>query len=317
MPLERAVGIDVGGTRILGAVVDLDEGRVVERRTAPTPAGDPEAAVRAIVSVARHLVAGQGAVALGLGAAGMVDRRGVMRYAPNIAWRELPLADLVGAEVDVPVYVDNDANAAAWGEYRFGAGRGVEHMLMVTVGTGIGGGIVVGGELLRGAHGFAAEVGHVVVEPGGPRCGCGNLGCWEQVASGRAIGRLGREAARELPGTRMLELAGGEPDRITGEVVTRAAREGDPIALRILGEVGRRLGEGIAGLVNVLDPELVVVGGGAVEAGELLLGPARRSFEETVQALRHRPPVRIVPAALGPEAGVVGAADLAAREARR
>ncbi|HXF56818.1 MAG TPA: ROK family glucokinase [Actinomycetota bacterium] len=307
-----AVGIDVGGSRMAGALVDLDRGgQVLERRELATPSLDPDAVVGGIVSLARELAAG-GVAAVGVAAAGMVDRRGVMRYAPNIAWREFPLAERVRAEVGLPVRVENDATAAAWGEFRFGAGRGVRDLLLVTVGTGIGGGIVLDGELVRGAHGFAAEVGHIVVEPDGPRCGCGNRGCWEQVASGRTIARLGREAARERLSREMLELAGGDPERVTGEVVTQAGRAGDPVALRILTEVGRRLGQGIAGLVNVLDPELVVVGGGAAEAGDLLLGPAREAFAEAVEGSAHRPAVPIVPAALGNDAGAVGAADLAA-----
>lgn len=314
MASGKAVGVDVGGSRMAGALVDLDrEGRVLERREVPTPALDPEATVRAIVALARELAGGEGVAAVGVAAAGMVDRQGVIRYAPNIAWRDLPVAHRVRAEVELPVRVENDATAAAWGEFRFGAGRGVRDLLMVTVGTGIGGGIVLNGELVRGANGFAAEVGHIVVEPGGPRCGCGNLGCWEQVASGRTIARLGREAARERLSREILELAGGDPEQVTGEVVTRAARAGDPVALRILAEVGRRLGQGIAGLVNVLDPELVVVGGGASEAGDLLLEPTRQAFAEAVEGSAHRPPVPIVPAALGNDAGAVGAADLAAR----
>jgi glucokinase len=184
-------------------------------------------------------------------------------------------------------------------------------MLLVTVGTGIGGGFVDGGRLFRGAHGFAAEIGHIIVEPNGPRCGCGNLGCWEQVGSGRAIGRLGRQAALGQPDSLIVELAGGRPSEVTGRHVTLAAQKGDPTGLRIMAEVGRRLGEGIAGLVNVLDPELVVVGGGAMEAGDLLLDPARTAFMDSVEGVEHRPEVPLVAAALGNDAGAVGAADLA------
>ncbi|MFN2590535.1 MAG: ROK family protein, partial [Actinomycetota bacterium] len=183
--------------------------------------------------------------------------------------------------------------------------------LLVTVGTGIGGGIIADGRLFRGAHGFAAEIGHIIVDPGGPRCGCGNLGCWEQMASGRAIGRLGREAAAAHPDGRLVALAGGDPAGIDGRLVTTAAKEGDPVAIDVLSEVGRRLGEGIAGLVNVLDPDRVVVGGGAIVAGDLLLEPARRAFRHTVEAVEHRPEVPIVAAELENDAGAVGAADLA------
>src|SRR6266536_976105 len=315
MPETLAIGVDAGGSKIEGLLVDVRVGEILDRRLVETPAEDAEATARAIVAVARELMAGRDPVrALGVGAAGMVDLDGVMRYAPNVAWRDFRLTERVGAAVGLPTLVDNDANVAAWGEFRFGAGRGSSDMLLVTVGAGIGGGIVSGGKLLRGAHGFAGEIGHIIVEPNGPRCGCGNLGCWEQVASGRAIGRMGRRAAAQDPSSLMAELAGGDPSEVTGRHVTVAAQKGDPVAIRILAEVGRRLGEGIAGLVNVLDPDLVVVGGGAIEAGEFLLQPARRAFIDSVEAPDHRPNVPIVPAALANDAGAVGAADLACQE---
>lgn len=315
MPETLAIGVDAGGTKIEGLLVDVDVGEILDRRLVETPAEDAEETTRAIVAVARELVsAGHAVRALGVGAAGIVDRTGVLRYAPNVAWRDFPLRERVEAAVNLPTLVDNDANMAAWGEYRFGAGRDSSDMLLVTVGTGIGGGIVTDGKLFRGAHGFAGEIGHIIVEPGGPRCGCGNLGCWEQVASGRAIGRLGRKAAHEHPDSLIVEAAGGHPEKVTGVEVTLAAKQGDEVAVQILAEVGRRLGEGIAGLVNVLDPDVVVVGGGAIEAGELLLGPARRAFLDSVEAPDHRPEVPIVAASLENDAGAVGAADLAWQE---
>jgi glucokinase len=252
---------------------------------------------------------------IGVGAAGMVDAAsGVLRYAPNLPWRELPLGDRLRAATGLACIVDNDGNAAAWGEYRFGAGRGSTDMLLVTVGTGLGGGIVTGGRLFHGAHGFAGEIGHVVVEPGGPLCGCGNRGCWEQVAAGRAIDRLGREAARDHPDALFVELSGGDPNAVSGPYVTEAATKGDDIAREILAEVGGRLGQGIAGLANVLDPDIVVVGGGAIAAGDLLLEPARRAFLEAVEAPGHRPDVPIVAGKLGNAAGGIGAASLALEE---
>jgi glucokinase len=317
MPEILAIGLDAGGTKIEGLLVDLEAGQIIDRRMVETPAEDADASALALVTVARDLMAGRDVRALGVGAAGMVDHDGVMRYAPNVAWRDYPLAERVGAAVGIPTLVDNDANVAAWGEFRFGAGRGSSDMLLVTVGTGIGGGIVHGGQLFRGAHGFAAEIGHIIVEPGGPTCGCGNLGCWEQVASGRAIGRLGREAAEEHPESLIVELANGDPQSVTGVEVSRAAKEGDRVAVRIVAEVGRRLGEGIAGLVNVLDPQIVVIGGGAVEAGSLLLDPARQAFVDSVEAPDHRPEVPIVAAELLTDAGAVGAADLAWLEAAK
>lgn len=290
-------------------LVDQD-GKVLARETQPTPAEDVEATMEAILAVAGKLGAAGRPVAVGVGAAGMVDfTAGVMRWAPNLAWRELPIRDRVAEGTGLPCVLDNDANAAAWAEYRFGAGRGSRDMLLVTVGTGIGGGIVAGGSLYRGAHGFAAEIGHFIVEPGGPQCGCGNRGCWEQVASGRALDRLGRRAAARDPDGAIARLAGNE--EVSGRHVAQAAMEGDHAAVAVFGEVGMRLGEGIAGLVNVLDPEVVVVGGGVAEVGDILLKPARMAFATTVEAPDHRPEVPIVPAALGNDAGAVGAAALA------
>jgi glucokinase len=311
-----AIGIDAGGTKVAAMLVDVGEGgTVLGRQVVETPATDADASTRTMVALARQLMAGRDDVrAVGVGAAGLVGRDGTVRFAPNVAWREYPLARRVAADVGLPTLVDNDANVAAWGEFRFGAGRGSNDMLLVTVGTGIGGGIVSAGRLFRGAHGFAAEIGHVIVEPGGPVCGCGNEGCWEQVASGRAIGRLGREAGRDHPESLVVELAGGDPERITGPVVTEAATKGDPVAMHVLTEVGRRLGEGIAGLVNILDPDMVVVGGGVIDAGDLIMDPARRAYRDSVEAPEHRDEVPILPAALGNEAGAVGAAALALDE---
>jgi glucokinase len=307
--VRQAIGIDVGGTKVAGLLVDED-GRIVASEEQATPADDVDATMDTIYRVAATLADGAEPTAVGVGAAGMVEfAAGTMRSAPNLAWKEVPIRDLVAERTGMRCVVDNDANAAAWGEFRFGAARGYRHVLLVTVGTGIGGGIIADGGLFRGAHGFAAEIGHIIVEPGGPRCGCGNLGCWEQVASGQAIDRLGREEAARRPAGRIAALAdGGE---VTGHQVALAARENDPAAVAIFSEVGRRLGEGIAGLVNVLDPEVVVVGGGVAEEGDLVLEPARRAFVDTVEAPEHRPEVPIVPAALGNDAGAIGAAALA------
>ncbi len=312
----QAVGVDVGGTKILAVRVARD-GEVLARAGAATPAEDQEATLAAMVRAAREIMTPE-VLAVGVGAAGIVDvANGLLRYAPNLAWREVSIAERMRTELGVPCQLDNDANAAAYAEFRFGSGRGYRHVLLVTVGTGIGGGIVTDGRLFRGAHGFAAEIGHVIVEPDGPACGCGNRGCWERVASGSTIGRLGREEARRDPRSTLARLAGGDPEAVTGRLVTQAASEGDPSASRILAQVGRRLGIGIAGLVNTLDPQVVVVGGGAIAAGELLLEPARAAYAETVEGVDHRPRVPIVAAELGPDAGAVGAAALALEELGR
>jgi len=311
--LGSAIGLDVGGTKINAFRVRRD-GTVDDRRTVGTPADDPGATIEAMIDVSRELVTPD-VVAVGVGAAGLVESgTGTLRFAPNLAWRDLAIAERIREGLGLPCRVDNDANVAAWAEWRFGAGRGFRHMLLVAVGTGIGGGIVAGRRLFRGAHGFGGEIGHVIVEPNGPLCGCGNRGCWEQVASGHAVGRLGREAAREHPESLVATLAAGEPDGVTGRIVTRAALEGDAIAVEIFREVGRRLGEGFAGLINVLDPQIVVVGGGAIAAGDLLLGPAREACTRGIEGVAYRPEVPIVPAELGNDAGAIGAATLAFEE---
>ena len=313
---DQALGIDVGGTKI-NAFRVARNGEILDRAQVPTPADDEDATLVSMVQVAGGLMTAD-VLAVGVGAAGMVDaRQGVLRFAPNLAWRDLPLAARMQEALGVPCQLDNDANVAAYGEYRFGAGRGYRHMLLVTVGTGIGGGIVTDGRLFRGAFGFAAEIGHIIVEPDGPLCGCGNRGCWEQVAAGRAIDRMGREAAAEHPHSILTKLAGGDPSNVDGKLVTRAAEQGDDVARGVLAVVGRRLGEGIAGLVNVLDPQIVVIGGGAIVAGDLLLDPARAAFLDAVEAPDHRPRVSVVAAQLGNDAGAVGAAALALEELGR
>ncbi|MFL5736935.1 MAG: ROK family protein [Actinomycetota bacterium] len=309
----EAIGLDVGGTKI--AAVRIDErGRVLDRSLDSTPAESAEATVAATVACAERLATPR-VGAVGIGAAGMIDAEtGTLRFAPNLAWRDVRLAGEVSGKLGLPCIVDNDANTAAWGEFRFGAGRDAHDMLLVTVGTGIGGGVVSGGRLFRGAHGFAAEIGHIIVEPGGPLCGCGNHGCWEQVASGRAIDRLAGAAVKGDPSTPFANRFGGDPARARGEAITEAARDGDATALEIFRRVGSRLGEGIAGLVNVLDSEIVVAGGGAMDAGDFLLEPARLRFAETVEAADARADVPIVAAELGKEAGAIGAAKLALEE---
>ncbi len=308
-----AIGLDVGGTKTAAMRVDA-EGRILARRTVPTPADDSEKTLAAMIEAARSVL-DAGVTAVGVGAAGMVDfATGVLRYAPNLAWREMPIASRVSEALGLPCRVDNDANVAAWGEFLFGAGREYRDMLLVTVGTGIGGGIVAGGKMFRGGHGFAAEIGHIIVEPGGPICGCGNRGCWEQVASGRAIERLGRGAVTEHPRSLLSRMANGDPAKLEGPMVTQAAEQGDDVARGILAGVGERLGQGIAGLVNVLDSEVVVVGGGAIAAHELLIGPAREAFDAAIGAPQHRPEVSLAGAQLGNDAGAMGAATMALQE---
>jgi glucokinase len=306
----QAIGLDVGGSKTAAIRVTV-EGSVLARRTLPTPANDMQATLEAMVEVARAVIAPE-VRAIGIGAAGLVEKEtGRLTFAPNLAWRNVPLAQHLWDAIGLPTLADNDANAAAWGEFRLGAAAGYRHVLFIGAGTGIGGGIIVDGELLRGAHGFAAEVGHIIVDPNGPLCGCGNHGCWEQLASGHAITRAGREAARQHPQSMIARRCGGDPAQVTGPIVTESARAGDPVARGILAAVGRSLGEGLAGLANVLDPEIVVVGGGAAAAGNLLMEPARAAFVSAIEAPAHRPRVPLVTASLGNEAGAIGAALMA------
>jgi len=306
---SQAIGIDVGGTKTAAARVRSD-GTVLAREILPTPADDMAATLDAMVKTARAVLTPD-VGAVGVAAAGLVERgSGVLRFAPNLVWRDAPLVEHVRDALGLPVIADNDNTAAAWGEYVFGAGRGHRDLLLVGVGTGIGGGIVADGKLLRGAHGFAAEIGHMLMDPAGPLCGCGNRGCFEQLASGQAVTRAGRRAVRDGVRTSLVERSRGDPDLVDGPMVTSAARDGDAVAMAILAEVGRWLGLGIGSLVNVLDPEIVIVGGGVAEAGELILEPARASFRQQVEAVDRRPAVPLVPAALGDHTGVVGAAAL-------
>jgi glucokinase len=308
-------GIDVGGTKILGGVVDQD-GSIVEELRVESPATDAEAIEKAIEGLVTELKSRHEITAVGVGAAGYIDKaRSTVMFAPNIAWRNVALKADLEELVDLPVVVENDANAAAWGEFVSGAGSDVDDQVLVTVGTGIGGGIVHDGELLRGAFGIGAEIGHMRVVPDGILCGCGNRGCFEQYASGSALVREARAAARagSLLAQPLLERAGGDADRITGPLITEAARTGDAFAVEQLAAVGRWLGEGIASLTAVLDPAVVVLGGGVSEAGDLLLAPVRAAFQSQLTGRGHRPVLEIRRARLGNRAGLIGAADLARR----
>ncbi len=307
------IGVDVGGTKTAAGVVD-EGGRVLETRGLPTPSRDTAGTEAAIVALVSDLRERYVVEAVGIGAAGYIDAaRSTVLFAPNLAWRDEPLQQAVEAGVGIPVVVENDANAAAWGEYRFGAGVGVDEQLMVTVGTGIGGGIVYGGALVRGGFGIAGEFGHVRVVPNGHVCGCGNHGCWEQYASGSALVRYVREvAATHSPqAAEILDVAGGDPEAISGLMITAAAEAGDRLCVEAFNEIGRWLGEGIADLASFFDPALVVVGGGVSEAGDLLLDPTREAFRRQLTGRGHRPELEIKRAALGNKAGMTGAADLA------
>jgi glucokinase len=308
-----SAGVDIGGTKVAAGVVDV-AGRVLARARRLTPSKDPRAVEDTICEVVTLLRAEHDIVAVGIGAAGFVDsERARVLFAPHLAWRNEPLRNGVTQALGLPVVVENDANAAAWAEWRFGAGRGETRLVCVTLGTGIGGGIVLDGQVQRGRHGMAGEFGHMVVVPDGHRCECGNRGCLEQYASGNVLGREARELARAgSPVTvPLVERVGGDIDALVGPLITEAAQEGDPCAIELFEDVGRWLGIGLANLAAALDPGMFVIGGGVSDAGELLLRPARESFRRTLTGRGFRPEPPIVVAALGPEAGLVGAADLA------
>jgi glucokinase len=307
-----AIGIDIGGTKVAAGVVD-DNGAVLARARRRTPSRDPAHLVDVVGEIVRQLLADHDVACVGVGAAGWVDvERRTVLFAPNLAWRDTPLRDEIAEKVDLPVIVENDANAAAWGEFRYGAGVGARDVVAVTIGTGIGGGLILDGELYRGAFGIAGEPGHMRVVPGGRLCGCGNHGCWEQYCSGTALVRAAQEIATQRPqdGQRLRQIA-GDLDAIDGPAVMSAAQEGDPAAVDCFQEVGRWLGQGLADLAAILDPSRFVVGGGVADAGELLLGPARDTFSSVLSGRGHRPAADIVGARLGSEAGLIGAADLA------
>lgn len=343
-------GVDIGGTKVLGVAVDGADRVVADARVStPQRAAHPDdgaaqqvgaevagAVADVVADLARALSVGAApkgaapkgpapkgaapeiaaAIPLGVGAPGMVDRQGVLRFAPNLPGAAG--ADVRGLVADRlgtgTLVVDNDANFAAVAEHRLGAARGSTHGLMVTLGTGIGGGLIHDGRVHVGRYGFAGEIGHMIVDPTGPPCPCGQRGCWERYASGGGLGRLAREAAYAGRLHEVVGLAGGDPELVRGEHVTVAARHGDPGALAVMDDLGWWVALGLANLTAVLDPDRIVLGGGLVEAGDLLLAPTRRAFADLVEGAATRPEIPIVAAALGERAGAVGAA-LVARDA--
>jgi glucokinase len=314
-----AIGIDIGGTKVAAGVVD-GEGRILAERYRDTPGHDPREVEQIIVMLVRELSAEFKVLSVGIGAAGWMDRSGgTVLFSPHLAWRNEPVRMNLEKLLHRRVAVSNDADAAAWAEFRFGAGIGQDRLVCITLGTGIGGGIVIDGRIERGNWGVAGEFGHQIIVPQGHRCECGNRGCWEQYASGNAVGREARElaAANSPVAQEWLRAAGGDADRITGAIVTGLAREGDTASINLLEDIGEWLGLGLANLAAALDPGMFVIGGGLSEAGDLLLGPARSAFHRNLTGRGFRPAAPIEPAALGPKAGLIGAADLSRAGIRR
>ncbi len=313
--MTHAIGVDIGGTKIAAGLVSKS-GELLKRESEPTP--DDSSKIPAIVAdLAERLAGDEKIVGIGIGAAGFTSTdRTTVRFAPNINWIDEPLAERVSKLADLPVVVENDANAAAWGEFTFGAGEDTDDLLLVTVGTGVGGGIVHRGQLYRGGFGIAAEIGHMRIVPNGIECGCGEHGCFEQYASGSALVRVARErVANGDRGTEALKaLADGDLDNITGPGLTELAHDGDALSIELLADVGQWIGEGLAILASILDPRVVAIGGGVAAAGDLLLGPVVDAFETHLPARSHRPQAEVRLAALGNAAGIIGAADLARTE---
>lgn len=336
---DVALGVDVGGTKVLGVAL-AERGEVLRSRRLPTPRsgglstqrdpnrrGSRAAIVEAVREVVAELIDGLegsggvergGATTLGVGAPGMIDAEGRVRLAPNLPGVEgANLAELLNGalagSLSSPVVVVNDANCAAVGELSLGAARGFEEALIVTLGTGIGGGVVSGGRVRTGVNGFAGEVGHMKVDRSGPPCPCGQRGCWERFASGDGLGRLAREAAYGGRLASVVECVGGDPEAVRGEDVTAAAFRGDAEAIAVVAELGWWVALGLANLSAILDPEIIVIGGGLIEAGETLLTPTRSAFAQLLEGGAIRSLPDIVPALLGERAGAVGAAIVGRR----
>lgn len=307
-----SVGVDIGGTKVAAGVVDV-HGRILAEARRATPGQDPRAVEAVITELVRELSRDFRIRSVGIGAAGWMDlTNSTVLFSPHLAWRNEPLRTNLEKLLRRRVTVVNDADAAAWAEWKFGAGRGESRLVCITLGTGIGGAMIMGGRVERGRHGVAGEFGHQIMVPQGHRCECGNRGCWEQYASGNALGREARElAAANSPVARaIIDAAPGDGALITGALVTRLAMEGDPASRELVDDVGQWLGLGLANLAAALDPGTFVIGGGLSAAGELLLEPARRAFGRNLTGRGFRPAARIERAALGPEAGLIGAADL-------
>ncbi|MPZ97273.1 MAG: ROK family glucokinase [Propionibacteriales bacterium] len=318
-PEPLTVGVDIGGTKVLAGLVDA-HGAVRARLQRDTPSKSPRAVEDTIVDLVRLLSVDHRVAAVGIGAAGFVDAsRSSVLFSPHLAWRNEPLRDALIGRLRRPIVVDNDANAAAWAESRFGAGRDRQQVLCLTLGTGIGGALVMDGRVYRGENGMAGEFGHMQVVPDGHRCPCGNRGCWEQYASGNALVREAREliVADSPVAHNLRDLVDGDPSRLTGPLITEAAQAGDPTAVELLAEVGRWLGVGLAGMAAAFDPGIIIVGGGVSAAGDLLLTPTREAFRRTLTGRGFRVEPEIVGAHLGPDAGFIGAADLARSAVRR
>ena len=318
-----SLGVDLGGSKILTAVAN-SQGNILSRDHSVTPATKgPEAVIQAILESAGRALEQAGTAtaelsAVGVGAPGISNpETGVVFTSPNLpGWNNVPLRKIIEREFGKKTFLINDANAAALAELYFGAGRGARNLIYITISTGIGGGIIISGELYSGACGTAGEIGHMTIDDNGPLCNCGNTGCWEMLASGTALAREAKHRIEEGTRTSILDYAGGDVDKVTAQVIHTAAEHGDALAREIIAQTGYYIGVGLANLINIFNPELIVIGGGLSNIGDMLLGPAfkvagEKAFKEAYQA------VRFAPAELGRDSGVLGAAAFALRELKR
>jgi glucokinase len=307
----HAIGIDIGGTKIAGGLVDA-EGNIVKDLKVATPSTDADAIVAAVVDLTSQLSEGHEVLGVGVAAAGFVDAaRENIVYAPNLSWRNEPFKAKLESKLSLPVVIENDARAAGWAEFQYGAGKSATHMILLTIGTGVGGAVVSNSQLQRGKFGFAGELGHVRVVPNGLLCGCGQLGCIEQYGSGTALLRSAKElVASGAPKAKRLSELQEQNGELTGVQVYQAISEGDPATLELLAQLGSWLGQTIATLCAAIDPEVVVIGGGVSAAGDLLLNPIRDAYLAHLPARDYRPKLEIVPAKFLNDAGVIGVADL-------
>ena len=315
--MAKRIGIDVGGTNVKIALVD-DNGKIIYSNSVPTYAKmGYEYTVNNIKKAIKDLMKETNTTpsdieGIGFDFPGQVDcKTGVVKLAPNIpGWVNVPIAQMIEDEFHIPTRIDNDVRCAALGELKFGAGRGCENFICITVGTGIGSGIVINGKVVRGATNAAGELGHIKLQMnGGPICGCGDTGCLEAFASGPAIVAMAQEYIKGGKSTKFREMAAVEGGEITPYMVAKAAEEGDPVAKRIFEIVGEYIGIGLTSVINLLNPERVIIGGGVAESGELLLGPIRKTIKERAMVVAGNA-VEIVPAQLGNSAGVIGASML-------
>ena len=315
--MAKRIGIDVGGTNVKIALVD-DNGKIIYSNSVPTYAKmGYEYTVNNIKQAIKDLMKETNTTpsdieGIGFDFPGQVDcKTGVVKLAPNIpGWVNVPIAQMIEDEFHIPTRIDNDVRCAALGELKFGAGRGCENFICITVGTGIGSGIVINGKVVRGATNAAGELGHIKLQMnGGPICGCGDTGCLEAFASGPAIVAMSQEYIKGGKSTKFREMAAVEGGEITPYMVAKAAEEGDPVAKRIFEIVGEYIGIGLTSVINLLNPERVIIGGGVAESGELLLGPIRKTIKERAMVVAGNA-VEIVPAQLGNSAGVIGASML-------